>query len=236
MLRPLSKKDLDILEVRGYWIASSSLHNAVKKMIRVRLPLRIGLIKHAHQIMFKVANLAIAGKYRRDNPEVKRIDGSLLKIAHWQNIPNAMAELDEELQEKTKSLQKPRTESDYQRIITIATQLSHRLACIHPFENGNGRSSRLLLGAILLRAELPDISIKAHNIMTKESNAEIKELKAKYLRAMFQADNGDFSLLENMIMSGLVENKKKLYTMKLRKQAEAAKIRGRLRNKSKKKK
>ena len=87
MPRPLSKKDIDILEERGYWQASSSLYKKVKQLTRKKLPLRIGLIKHAHQIIFETAEQPdIAGKYRRDNPEVKRIDGTLLEISHWHNI------------------------------------------------------------------------------------------------------------------------------------------------------
>ena len=77
------------------------------------------------------------------------------------------------------------------------------LACIHPFENGNGRASRLLLGIILIRAGLYEVAIK-------------KE-KLEYLRTMHQADIGDFSLLENIIIDGLIENKKKQYQFQLRK-------------------
>ena len=134
MPRPLSKKDIDILEERGYWQASSSLYKKVKQLTRKKLPLRIGLIKHAHQIIFETAEQPdIAGKYRRDNPEVKRIDGTLLEISHWHNIPNDMAGLDEELRETSKNLTLPKTKSDYQKIVTVAARLSPRLPCIYPF-------------------------------------------------------------------------------------------------------
>lgn len=211
MPRPLSKKDIDILEERGYWQASSFLYKKVKQLTRKKLPLRIGLIKHAHKIIFETAEQPdIAGKYRKDNPEIKRIDGTLLKISHWHNIPNDMAGLDEELRETTKNLASPKTRLDYQKVVTVAARLSHRFTRIHPFENGNGRTSRLLLGAILIRAGLYEVAIK-------------KE-KSEYLRAMRQADNGDFSLLENIIFDGLIENKKKQYQLQLRKQTEKAKF------------
>ncbi|MDP3764607.1 MAG: hypothetical protein Q8Q95_03235 [bacterium] len=94
MTVPLSKKDLDVLEERGYWKASSSLHKRIKRLIRKKLPLEISYIRDAHRIIFNESNQnAVAGKYRQDNPELKRIDGTLLAISHWHDIPNKMAEL-----------------------------------------------------------------------------------------------------------------------------------------------
>lgn len=210
MARPLSKKDFDILEERGYWKASSFLKNAVDRLIRKNAFLELGYIKQAHRIIFETARQpGSAGKYRRDNPEVKRIDGSLLVITHWRNIPNAMAELDTEVREATKNLKRPWTEKQYRKIIEKAARLSHRLACIHPFENGNGRASRLLLDAVLLRAGLSYVAIKGE--------------KEKYLRAMRQADDGDFCLLKELILKSLVENRRELYARAKRKQAELAK-------------
>lgn len=207
MARPLSKKDLDILEERGYWKASSSLHKKIKRLIRKKLPLEIGYIKSAHRIIFiEAGQLDMAGKYRQDNPELKRIDGTLLNISHWHDIPNKMAELDFELRQNTKDIATPQTWEEYKKIINLSARLSHKLTCIHPFENGNGRASRLLIGAILLRSGLSDIAIK--------------KPKPKYLRAMVQADGGDYSLLEEIITDGLFENLKKKHELRLRKQAE----------------
>lgn len=137
----------------------------------------------------------MAGKYRRDNPELRRLDGSILKIAHWKDAPHRMAELDFELRNQTKKLKASQTELDYKKVIELASRMSHRLARIHPYENGNGRASRLLMNAILLRAGLPEIAFK--------------KPKPAYLRAMRQADDGDFSLLEKMISDGLLEKKQK---------------------------
>ena len=211
MTVPLSKKDLDILEERGYWKASSLLHKKIKRLIRKKLPLEISYIREAHRIIFNEANQnTVAGKYRQDNPELKRIDGTLLNISHWHNIHHKMAELDFELKQNTKDLLMPQTLQEYSEIISLSARLSHKLACIHPFENGNGRASRLLLGAILLRAGLSDIAIK--------------KSKPRYLRAMRQADGGDYGLLEEIIADGLIDNNEKKYKLQLRKQAELSKI------------
>lgn len=208
------------MEERGYWEASSVLHRRIKKLIRKGDALRIDYIRDAHKVMFTVARqLAIAGRYRRDNgPELRRIDGTVLKIADWKQIPNQMAQLDDDLKFFTANMRYPKNEQDYDQLISTAAMFSHRLASIHPFTNGNGRASRLLLSGILIRAGLPEIAVK-------------KE-KPQYLRAMRQADDGDFVPLKKIILSGLLAVQNKNYEVRRRKQAELAKYRqGKRKNK-----
>lgn len=198
-MKPVSKRDIDILEERGHWVASSWLYKLIEKLIRKNLPVELRYIKEAHRLMFQKANQGgIAGKYRNHNgPELRRVDGTVLKMADWHNIPNILAKIDVELREFTKNLQPPKNESEYRQIILEAARLSHQLASVHPFVNGNGRASRLLMNAILKRAGLPVIAIK--------------KSKKSYLMAMRQADDGDPSLLEDLIVSGLLENKRQNY-------------------------
>lgn len=204
----LSKKDIDILEEKGLWKAHSYLHRIIKRLLRKNFPVEVRYIKEAHKIIFTVARQpGMGGKYRKDNgPELRRIDGTPLRITDWRNIPNEMAELDYELREATKNVKPPKTENEYKKIIFAAAKLSHRLASVHPFGNGNGRASRLLVDAILMRAGLPSIAVK-------------KE-KPQYLRAMRQADDGNYSSLENIIIDGLEEHKRKNYMIALRKKSE----------------
>jgi len=208
MPKTLSKRDVDILEEKGLWEAHSYLHRIVKRLSRKSLPVEIRYIREAHKRTFMVARQPeIAGRYRRDNSqELRRIDGSFLRVTDWKNIPNELAELDYELRDETKNLKPPITEEEYRRIICVAAKLSHRFACIHPFINGNGRASRLLIDAILIRAGLPSVAVK--------------KIKPQYLRAMRQADDGDLSRLENIIIDSLEENKTKTYKIVLRKKAE----------------
>lgn len=198
MVKIENKNDIEILENRGLWKASAALHKLVKRLARKKLSLELGYLKNAHKTIFTTAKQqGMAGKYRQDNPELKKINGSLLQLTHWAKIPNAMANLDFDLRLETKKLTYPKTEKDYEKIISLAAKLSHRFVCIHPFENGNGRISRLLINAILLRAGLPVIAIK--------------KSKFKYCRALCQADTGDFFLLEDLIVDGLIEAKEKTY-------------------------
>ena len=215
MPKPLTKKDIEILEERGLWKASSYLHKRIKVLIRKNLPLRMGDIKTAHKIIFETTERkSIGGKYRKSNcPELKRINGTVLEISDHRQIPSEMAHLDWELQQQTKNLKSPKTEKDYNNVICLATKFSHRLACIHPFENGNGRASRLLLDTILLRTGLSSIAIK--------------KSKQKYLRAMRQADDNDFSLLESLILNSMIDSKRRIYEEQRRKKAELAKTKRR---------
>lgn len=197
MPRPKTKRDLDILEERGLWKAAAFMHHLAERLAREGLPLTVGHLRHAHRLVFAEANPPIAGKFRRDNPEVKRVDGSVLPLAHWREVSRHMMVFDAELRDATAKLRLPKTDADYQHLVSAAAQLSHRLAVIHPFENGNGRLSRLLVNAIFQRAGLPDIALKVE--------------KRRYLRAMRQADDHDFRLLGDLILAGIVESRRKLY-------------------------
>lgn len=74
----------------------------------------------------------------------------------------------------------------------IAVRFKHRLVSIHPFNNGNGRHSRLMADAIMEKIfKKPQfnwggISLEAEN-----------DGRSKYIRALHDADNGNYkSLLE----------------------------------------
>ncbi len=202
------KKINDKREERGLFRASSFLNKEIKELIKNNESIRIDLIIRAHKILFTSMggeDASIGGKFRKSNDqELKRIDGTPLKMTDYKNIANEVAVLDEELRTKTRNLKRPRRERQYKNVITLSARLSHRFASIHPFQNGNGRASRLLLNAILKRAELPWL----------ESDVSIhfkKEEKEKYLSAMRQADDGDYSMLERMIKESLYQTNRKLY-------------------------
>ena len=65
--------------------------------------------------------------------------------------------------------------------IQIAAIFHHRFVCIHPFIEGNGRTARLLMNAILMKNGYPFIT-----------NIE-KQDRSKYLNALVKADSGKTS-------------------------------------------
>ncbi len=71
--------------------------------------------------------------------------------------------------------------------IETAAIFHHKFVCIHPFGEGNGRTARLLMNAILMEHGYPFIA----NITYRD--------RAKYLKALSEADMGDASAFVNFI-------------------------------------
>ena len=122
-------------------------------------------IKEIHRaIMHGI--IGAAGTYRRFDVVVK---GAEFTAPPFYEIPDHMKELATFINENPDEL----------RPIELAAHAHYYLAWIHPFEDGNGRVSRLLLNFILVRNGYPFAVIK---------NVERK----KYLESLRLADQGDF--------------------------------------------
>ena len=75
----------------------------------------------------------------------------------------------------------------------IAIRFHHRLVQIHPFPNGNGRISRLMADLLMKQFDLPALNWGSGSL------TEISELRRKYISALQDADNGDYSSLLHFI-------------------------------------
>lgn len=76
--------------------------------------------------------------------------------------------------------------------VEMAARIHHRLVFIHPFENGNGRFSRLIADRFLLALRCP------HPIWPIHLNQEGLERK-DYIQTLKSADKGDFIPLINFM-------------------------------------
>jgi len=74
------------------------------------------------------------------------------------------------------------TSDDVANLVESLAGVHNHFERIHPFIDGNGRTGRLLLNLLLVRAGLPPIIIR-------------KEKRTSYLRAMRYADHGDLGAL-----------------------------------------
>lgn len=75
-----------------------------------------------------------------------------------------------------------------------AVRLHSRLAAIHPFENGNGRFSRLVADRFLLAWKCP------HPLWPDELNQE-SGARDQYIKAIKSADTGDFEPLLSLMQT-----------------------------------
>jgi Fic family protein len=112
-----------------------------------------------------------------------------LKYLLWlQNLCN-------DLKERIKHLPTKEDESFILEVVKLLAWFQHRFVFIHPFQDYNGRTARMLTILILLKLDLPPIELQV----------EREDDRKQYLTAMQEADEGDYSLLENLISRALSE-------------------------------
>jgi Fic family protein len=75
--------------------------------------------------------------------------------------------------------------------IMLAAELHYRFVCIHPFDDGNGRISRLLMNYHLLKNGYPPVIIKSSD-------------KKNYLFALQEADTGNLEAFKKYIAEQLL--------------------------------
>ena len=180
----LRGKDLgDILVAQNH----SSAINLIKKIAFDRTyKISEDDIKKIHGIVLKGV-IASAGQYRSYDLEVK---GAGFIPPPFYDVPKHMKEL----------LNTLNNNPDELRPIELAAQIHYDFSWIHPFVDGNGRMSRLLLNLILVRNGYPFVVIK---------NVD----KPQYLRALREMDvSGNFKPFL-IYISRCVEQTLDLYLM-----------------------
>ena len=76
--------------------------------------------------------------------------------------------------------------------IETATRIHHRAVQIHPFQNGNGRWSRMLANIYLRQNGLMPVRWQEDLLAKENPNRE------QYIKALKEADNGDYRALIKM--------------------------------------
>ena len=87
-----------------------------------------------------------------------------------------------------------------ENVISLLAWFQHRFVWIHPFQDYNGRVTRLLTNLVSLNLNLPALEIKAETGSDREN----------YINAMKAADNHDLSKLEKLIADALKESLEKV--------------------------
>lgn len=139
-----------------------------------------------HKLLYSLTPFSdVMGKFRTvDN----HISGSDITTVHHTEILKEMFLLDKELLTLLANID----EYSISLFVKEAIRIHHRITQIHPFVDGNGRSSRAYLNWILKLKSLPPIFIPY-------------ELKEDYVNALSKADNWNFEPLFTFTLGRLLE-------------------------------
>jgi len=183
--RPLSA----YLEVKNHAAALDFL----EQMVRDQTRLTEHLIKQYHAMLFEKIDYVEAregsirveaGRYKTEKNHVVRLDGKIREFTDPLQVPGEMERLIE-WYEAEKGKRHP---------IELAGMVHHRLVSIHPFTDGNGRVSRLVMNTLLMQAGYVPAIVPV-------------EEKQRYLEALQSADDGDaapfLSFLERLLAKNL---------------------------------
>ncbi len=157
----------DHLEAKDHHAALQYLYELVE--FDKRHTISEQLIRSLHQLITLETDKEWAGVYRNAN----------VIITGTKHQPPDALEVLHKMRELIDWLKANQTRF---HIIEIASLLHHRLVHIHPFFDGNGRTSRLLMNVILMQNGFPLTII-------------LKNDRKKYYRALAQADKNNFKPL-----------------------------------------
>ncbi len=116
----------------------------------------------------------VPGKYKTQPNHVRTGTGEVFMFALPQEVPEKMGNLMNWFNENIES--RPTS------ISSFLAELHHRFICIHPFDDGNGRTARLWINYALMRLGYPPIVIKAAD-------------KDSYISALQKADTENMDAL-----------------------------------------
>jgi Fic family protein len=173
-------------ELREYEEMKS--HDLAYEMIREwaadrERPLNEVAVKNLHQVLLvrpfwkeaitadgqPTRRLIEVGAYKKFPNSVRLQNGEIFHYATPENTPMEMGDL----------MDWYRSEEVGVHPVTLAAMLHYKFVRIHPFDDGNGRLSRLMMNYVLLKNNLPPVVIKSSD-------------KKNYLFALNQADVGDY--------------------------------------------
>jgi len=149
------------------------------------------IIKQLHMVSFGWIFPDWAGKFR-----IVQVVFSGKEAAPYYEVPELVVNLCRDLEERLLHLPKIDNNSYITDVVSLLAWFQHGFVLIHPFKDYNGRTARMLTSLILFYLDMPPIELQA--------DTELDRIK--YLNAMREADNGDYSLLENLIGKAMIES------------------------------
>ena len=123
------------------------------------------------------------GNYKTQPNSVLLPNGELFEYTAPQEVPVRMQALMEWYRDEQTALHP----------VTLAAMFHYKFVCIHPFDDGNGRVSRLLMNYVLLAHKLPPVVIKSSD-------------KQNYFHALHLADTGQYEAFIRYIAEQVVSS------------------------------
>lgn len=184
----ISRKELLPLELDGTKRGLEYIHKLLKD--NNKSDITPEFVLDLHKVSFGWIFPDWAGKYR-----TIRVEFSGKETVMPYQIPEMIENLCADLKVRLMSLN-TRDNNYIDQIVELAAWFQHGFVWIHPFQDYNGRIARMLTILIFLSLNLPAIEIKA------DGGSDRK----KYLEAMYAADDGNYSKLEDLISKALTES------------------------------
>lgn len=128
-----------------------------------------------------VRRMIKVGEYKEMPNSVRLANGEIFHYAEPFEVPAKIQELMDWYNDEKTGLHP----------VTLSAIFHHKFVLIHPFDDGNGRLSRLLMNYMLLRYGFPPIVIKSVD-------------KSKYLNALRLADAGNFEAFIDFIADQVI--------------------------------
>lgn len=169
----------DVYEARNH-------KNALDFLKEYKGDLNEKLILKIHSFILKDIDDLNSGKYRKVNVYIT--GEPELKFPKPDEVPKLIKEFIS-FYKKNKSKNHP---------LELAAIISMKFVSIHPFVDGNGRVSRLIMNFIMKKFKYPEI-----NIYFKD--------RQNYLRAVRKANSEDYELIIDFLIKTIIINYKFLY-------------------------
>jgi Fic family protein len=155
-------------------------HKAIgylESLVAQNVPIRAIDILKLHELVLQNIDQEFAGRIRNG---MVRIIGANFTPPAPNKVSDLIDELIIEINTNPKKLSTP----------VLATYLHHKLVWIHPFFDGNGRTARLIMNLLLMKAGYPPCII-------------LQTDRKKYYAALNDANENNYSKIVLLILQGL---------------------------------
>ncbi len=146
--------------------------DCIKEIVKKEEPFNKRVLLDIHHLILKNIDLQNAGKFR--NVDVM-ISGSVYKPPTFLQVENLMNDYFE-FYEQNKEHLNP---------VLLSAELHERLVTIHPFIDGNGRTSRLVMNLILLKEGFPIANISSQNELRDEYYKSLEMAQTENKKEVF---------------------------------------------------